>query len=209
MRKPSSGASSIINWRRDASLKAMILRSPILRSALMRGAGSASKGSKSPNLSISIAGLRSLRCDLDSSNLSPRQCLDGQLKQTRSLEQHDTNDRRKRDGRHHEAYEPAHAAAHPPQQRATHEDENEDIEPQWISVSFCDITIAPELGRVQPLTKTQSVWSLERLNSRKCGFAMACPPAQTPLYVRRRGLDQISVGIGHGAIAISKALICR
>jgi len=95
-----------------------------------------------------------LRCDLDSRNLSPRQCLDGQLKQTRPFEQHDTNDRRKRDGRHDETREPAHAAAHPPQQRATHEHGNEDIEPQWNSVSFCYITIAPELGRVQPLAKT-------------------------------------------------------
>jgi len=50
-------------------------------------------------------------------------------------------------------------------------------------------------------------WSL--LNPLKYGFAVACPSAQTPLYVRRRGLDHISIGIGHGAIASSKALICR
>src|SRR3954453_11080924 len=188
----------------------MILRSPILRSALMRGAGSASKGSKSPNLSISIAGLRSLRCDLDSSNLSPRQCLDGQLKQTRSLEQHDTNDRRKRDGRHHEACEPAHAAAHPPQQRATHKDGNEDIEPQWISVSFCDITIAPELGRVQPPTKTKSIWSRDRLKQPQNAVLrwLARPRKRHYTFAAAGSIRSVS-GSGTAAIAVSKALICR
>src|SRR5665647_2202514 len=44
------------------------------------------------------------------------------------LEQHDTNDHGQRNRRNHETRGPAHAATHPPQQRAAHHDGNDDIE---------------------------------------------------------------------------------
>jgi len=49
----------------------------------------------------------------------------------RPLEQQNAHDHGKRDDRHREARGPAHAAAHPPQQRATHDNWDNDIE--WQS----------------------------------------------------------------------------
>ena len=51
----------------------------------------------------------------------------------RPLEQQNTNDHCQRDDRHHQTRGPAHAAAHPPEQRATHHDGNDDIELQCTS----------------------------------------------------------------------------
>src|SRR5713101_3629566 len=51
----------------------------------------------------------------------------------RPLEQQNTNDHCQRDDRHHQTRGPAHAAAYPPEQRATHHDGNDDIELQCTS----------------------------------------------------------------------------
>ncbi len=128
--------SSTLNWRRDASSRARSLPSPILRSAPMPDAGLALKASASRRCRTSNAGSHNLQAGPDSSNSSRRQCrerrsLRGPRSKTRPLDQQNANDHRKRDGGYRQARRPTHAPAHPPEQRATHQDGNDDIEWQW------------------------------------------------------------------------------
>jgi len=55
-----------------------------------------------------------------------------------AFEQQNTNDHDKGDDRHHQPRGPVHAAAHPPQQRATHHDGNDDIEWQCTSPRWAE-----------------------------------------------------------------------
>jgi hypothetical protein len=50
---------------------------------------------------------------------------------TRTIQQQDTKNQHQGDDRHHQTRGPVHAAADPPEQRATHEHGNDDIELQW------------------------------------------------------------------------------
>jgi hypothetical protein len=88
-----NGASSTPNWRRDASSKATISRSPISRSAPMHGAGSASKASANRSWGISNAGSPSSPAVRDFSNSSRRRCREP------GLESDSTDQALSRDGR--------------------------------------------------------------------------------------------------------------
>jgi len=49
----------------------------------------------------------------------------------RTIQQQDAKNQHQGDDRHHQTRGPVHAAADPPEQRATHENGNDDIELQW------------------------------------------------------------------------------
>ena len=97
-RRPCNGASSTRSWRRGASSKAMISRSPISRSAPMHGAGSGSKASPNRSCAHLERWFAQFAGRPDFSNSSRRRCRDASTAslrpKARPLEQHNTNDQR-------------------------------------------------------------------------------------------------------------------